>query len=401
VGAGQSHLELAGRRAAYRVLQRCRELHITELDVALALFDNQVLPCLTYGAEVWMPYMTCLMADPIKAMQAPMERVQLWFLKRFLGLRHSTPSWVVLAEASRAPVYLYALKQVCRLWNKLAGLNDHHLARRVFLDSIQLAKEGVQSWAERVLHVVHRVGACVHPADILQGIVPMPVAQTQFKLKDIHQAFDAGLECWWQLWQHSHRYTFRVYACEFKCRRHLDKETNYLFDSGVSQGQKRQLLLFRCFNVKLNKHVAKWEDSSANQRSQARAQCRCCSMGVVEDETHVLHDCPKYQALRGRYHIPMIPQPHKFLPCNAQRMAGYLKAALRLRDHPEGFASGSAAGAAEGSDAAVVHDSDRWWVAGGWVWFLLGVAALTFVGLAFYMTQSMGPRCLPGLSCNL
>jgi hypothetical protein len=397
LGAAQGHLESAGKRAAYRVLQRCRELHITELDIALTLFDNQVLPCLTYGAEVWMPYMKCLMADPIKAMEAPMERVQLWFLKRFLGLRGTTTSWVVLAEASRAPVYLYALKQVCRLWNKLACLNEHHLAYRVFLDSIQLAREGVQSWAERTLHVVHRVGACINPVHMLQGVCPTPPARTQFKLKEVHQAFDAGLECWWQVWLRSPRYTFRVYAHEFKCRRHMDRESNFMFDSSVSNVHKRQLLLFRCFNVKLNKHVAKWERGSSNQR----ARCRCCTMGEVEDEAHVLHDCPMYQALRGRYQIPMVAQPYRFLPCNAHMVAGFLKAALHLREHPEGIAPGSALEDAGDTVDGVVPDGDRRRLVGGWFWFLLGVAALTFVGLAFYMTQSMGPRCLPGLSCNL
>jgi hypothetical protein len=401
VGPGQGHLEQAGRRAALRVLQRCRELHITELDVALSLFDNQVLPCLTYGAEVWLPYMTCLMAEPIKAMQAPMERVQLWFLKRFLGLRNNTASWVVLAEASRAPVYLYALKQVCRLWNKLISLNEHHLAYRVFQHSIQTAKEGGQSWAGQTLQVVHRVGACASPALMLQGGIPGSPA-IQLDLKAVQQAFETGLECWWSLWKNSPRYSLRVYACEFKCRYHMNREANYLFASGVSRCHKRQLLLFRCFNVKLNKHVANWEHGSDDQRLRVRAQCKCCNMGEVEDEAHVLHECPMYQGLRGRYQIPMVPQPFRFLPGNVHMVAGFLKVALHMRDNPADPAAGLGneddGGSSGWLGVAVGH---RWWMAGGLIWFILGVAALTLVGLASYLTQSMGPRCLPGLSCNL
>jgi hypothetical protein len=55
---GVADLEWAGRRAAIATLGRCRELHISNLRLAMSLFNNQVVPCLTYTAEVWLPYIT-------------------------------------------------------------------------------------------------------------------------------------------------------------------------------------------------------------------------------------------------------------------------------------------------------------------------------------------------------
>jgi hypothetical protein len=334
VAAGAATLELAGKRAAVWVLQRCRELQITDLGLAMNLFNSQVLPCITYGAEVWLPYMECIMAEPLKGMQAPMERVQLWFLKRFLRLRGSTPSWVLLAECSRAPVYLYALKQVCRYWNKLVQQDEHHLAHNVFLGSVQAAQAGLESWAGRVLAALHRVGVCVDPRLILEGAVPLAPTQTTFQLAEVQSAFDDGLESWWQLWRHSTRYTLKVYATVFKCRRHLNWEDNYLRKVCMPYSSQRQLLLFRCFNAQLNKHTANWEAKAGRGQAPNRALCRCCSMEAVEDEIHVLHECPQYQSLRGRYHIPMVPQVHRFLPATAHRMGGFVKAALQSRAQP-------------------------------------------------------------------
>jgi exonuclease III len=334
VTAGIATLELAGKRAAAWVLQRCRELQITDLGLAMNLFNTQVLPCITYGAEVWLPYMQCITADPLKGLQEPMERVQLWFLKRFLRLRGSTPSWVLLAECSRAPVYLYALKQVCRYWNKLVQQDEDHLAHTVFLDSVQAAQAGVESWAGKVLGVLHRVGACVEPRLLFEGAMPLPPAQTTFKLSEVHSAFDDGLESWWQVWRHSSRYTLRVYATLFKCRGHLNWEDNYLRKACMPYSSERQLLLFRCFNARLNKHTSNWEVKAGRGHAPNRAMCVCCAMGEVEDETHVLHDCPRYQPLRIRYQVPMVPQVHRFLPATAHMMGGFVKAALQLRLQP-------------------------------------------------------------------
>jgi sorting nexin-29 len=55
--AGVAGLERAGQRAAMATLARCRQLHIDDVDTAVRLFNSQVLPCLLYGAEVWLPYM--------------------------------------------------------------------------------------------------------------------------------------------------------------------------------------------------------------------------------------------------------------------------------------------------------------------------------------------------------
>jgi hypothetical protein len=159
VMGGIAGLEKAGRRAAMATLSECRQLHISDLGLAMYLFNNQVLPCLTYAAEVWLPYLTAdrvtckMFTAPEEGIHQSLERVQLCFIKRFLGLRANTSHWVTLAESSRLPIYMFAYKRVCPYWNKLAGLGSRHLGRSVLEESDQLHTLAQPTWAGLVLQL--------------------------------------------------------------------------------------------------------------------------------------------------------------------------------------------------------------------------------------------------------
>ena len=118
---GLAGLQQAGRRAAMDTLARCRQLHISDVGTVMSMFNNQVLPCLLFRAEVWLPYLSPdrasarMLPDPVQGLRERLERVQPMFIKCLLHLCHSaasTPSWVVLAETSRQPGYLYTVKRV-------------------------------------------------------------------------------------------------------------------------------------------------------------------------------------------------------------------------------------------------------------------------------------------------
>jgi hypothetical protein len=93
ITGGIADLERAGRRAA--TLSRCKQLQISDLGLAMSLVKDQVLPCLTYAAEVWLLYLTAdrvtckMLTSPEEGLHQCLERVLLLlcFIKRFLGLR--------------------------------------------------------------------------------------------------------------------------------------------------------------------------------------------------------------------------------------------------------------------------------------------------------------------------
>ena len=148
------------------------------------------------------------------------------------------------------------------------------------------------------------------------------------------------------------------------------------------------LLRLRTFNLKLASHVSHW---------QGRDGCAACSWcGMAETETHLLHECPAYDALRTRYGIPTICTPSMFQLPQVVGVARYVRAVLKCR-------------AREGPRPPVSHP----WVQARWCctgWSLIrepagpGVLQLLLVGLLavlfFFVATHYGPWMPTGSNVN-
>jgi hypothetical protein len=116
-----------GRSAEMAMTRRCRELGIHDPALRLRLFDALVRPVMLYGIEMWGPH-------SLGQVDAPFEREHRSFLRRIIGVRHGTPSAVVLAELGRYPLTVLATLQVCKYWNRLLAMDDGRLVRLAFLE---------------------------------------------------------------------------------------------------------------------------------------------------------------------------------------------------------------------------------------------------------------------------
>jgi hypothetical protein len=356
---GVKALERAGRRAAMAALSRCRQLHIDDLDTAMRLFNNQVLPCLLYGAEVWLPFIMHehghgMLRNPIAAVKHGMEKVQLLFIKRALRSRQNTTSWVVLAEAGRLPVFMYGMRRVCRYWNKLATVDAQHLARAALLESV----EGHPTmWAPLVAGMVPQLGMTLHRPDIADldesedgdagdagdvgDVSPPPAAAVAdaapatvlvFDLDELQMACEHRLERQWQVWQQpdcvDSKPQLRQYALMFKHWEHVDSKEHYLFEASMPKQLQYLLLRLRTFNLTLAAHVHKW-----GGRGERAAGPACGMCGEAETEQHLLFDCPAYAHLRSRYAIHAHSQACLFTSDRACNTARYVRAVLRMREN--------------------------------------------------------------------
>jgi hypothetical protein len=421
---GIEDLEAAGRRAAMATLHRCRQLHIDDVGTALALFNNQVLPCLLYGAEVWLPYLRhtnkqcSMLSHPLEGIHERLEKVQLLFLKRFLHLRHSTSSWVVLAECGRLPVYMYGFRRVCSYWNKLAQADDQHLARLAFHESLTLPGSAAATcpWAQVVRGMQEDLAIQLHtvPAQSAEGVeaedVGVPtvpwLGDMVCRMAEVQQAASGRLELWWQQWATDTATPSQLhkYACWFKHRDHLGSKDHYLYDLKMPRQLQRQLLLLRTFNLKLGTHLHRFNP-------HASPVCRHC--GMVEDELHVLHTCSAYSVLRVIHGIPGMPSVDVFDTPGPIPVARYIRACLKLPEH-----AGSVSTDREGEESdfsledgsfverasrAQLHARKLWYmirlvVAGEWqrTTVFRYLFLVLFCGLVCWLITHMGLGCLPG-----
>ena len=91
-------------RAMYLLMKKATNLSLP-IDVVIDLFDNTVLPVLTYGCEVWEFHSLDLIG-----------KLQLKFYNNVLKLKASTPTLMVLGEVGNYPVELHIKLRKLLFW---------------------------------------------------------------------------------------------------------------------------------------------------------------------------------------------------------------------------------------------------------------------------------------------
>jgi hypothetical protein len=149
----------SGMRAAYMLLQQCRDKHVTDAVVQIDLFKSIVLPVAQYGHEVWAPSLLCV-AHPD---DNPADMLLRWFLRRVLGLRAGTPNDVLLVEAGQLPCHIGFKVSLAKYWNRLVSMADGRMAKDAFIESVRLmphctkANSARASWATQVASLLSPV----------------------------------------------------------------------------------------------------------------------------------------------------------------------------------------------------------------------------------------------------
>ena len=95
-----SILQVKGTRAMYSLLSHL-PLKLLSIKTLLRLFDSCIAPIITYGSELWGPYVN---HEYTKWNTNPIERLNMQFLKRILGVNRSTTNELVRAELGRFPI---------------------------------------------------------------------------------------------------------------------------------------------------------------------------------------------------------------------------------------------------------------------------------------------------------
>ena len=114
----------------------------------LKVFDQQIRPILEYASEIWCQ------PQPIEEL----ERTQLKFLKKSIGVSQSTPTPAVLGETGRFPLHLRQEDSLLKLWARLNLLPSTNILYKIYTDLLQLHNEGHDTWSGRVKAIFSKYG---------------------------------------------------------------------------------------------------------------------------------------------------------------------------------------------------------------------------------------------------
>jgi hypothetical protein len=115
VACAPGHLLASAQRALGAMHGRCRAAHITDFALRTRLYRALVEPILTYASEVWAPD---IIRSLPAALASPHQVLQNGFIRRLGGLRRSTHTLVLAAEAHLPLLPKLWLHGACTLWER-------------------------------------------------------------------------------------------------------------------------------------------------------------------------------------------------------------------------------------------------------------------------------------------
>jgi hypothetical protein len=283
-GSAASALAISGGKALHAMRRRCAELGLSSPDLQLELFDVLVRPVLSYGSEIWATHF-------LSGSSNPCERLHRSFLRGILGVRQCTPTEVVLAELGRFSLAAFWAKMVTRFWNRLICMADDRLLKQAFHLSLELATRTPASWP-----AAHRPWAA-QVADMFRALgkeVSLG-APTEFAAADIvatvqARELDALTASQKSKVQH-------YISCIRGGGVTIDNYQPTAYLAAVADRPRRACLAqLRTGSHWLRVETGRWQRLEREQRV-----CPHCAAGAVEDEMHMIFDCPKYDGVRQQF----------------------------------------------------------------------------------------------------
>lgn len=265
----RKHITEQARKAMHLLFMRANNLDLP-LDLQLKLFDNTVLPILTYGSEIWGYENTNII-----------ERIHTEFLRRISGCRKSTPKYILYAELGRYPIEITIKQRMINFWVKLLTGKISKLSYNIYL--FLLHSNYVNSkWILFIKSILNSTGR--------SDIWFRQPNQISFPLgKLIKQNLqDQFLQTWnSQLDNSSKGRNYSLFKTDISCESYITVLNGHMLYT---------MLKFRTSNHKLPIEVGRWNNIDISDR-----KCNLCQLNDTGDEFHYLLICPFFQNERKVY----------------------------------------------------------------------------------------------------
>ena len=318
-GLKGSHIAVtaAATKAMWCMMRQVREMEVISVLTRMRLFKSLVMPVMQYGCEIWC---TEFLKVPGRPLDNPVQRLQTTLLRQVGGvsIRNSVPVKLLMAEFGCRPVSWQWCKLVCRYWDRLVSQSTYPYLQDAFRADLEMAcNPGAghvrcSAWCSDVLCMLSWCDP--EYVDELRSVVSRR-EWNQLEPLDIEHIMEQWQQAWW-VWPDTvgdPRVTGgveQVYASWMSGD--VSQAANYVVnDCFVQSGHLRNLVQFRVGAHKLQVVVGRWAKLS---RQSGGRSCRWCAPSVgnaregpnlrngwIEDEKHVLLECPRYCNIRRRF----------------------------------------------------------------------------------------------------
>ena len=292
------HLAQSGHRAMYAMQGMCYSQGITDPSIRAHMWQQLVLPVVSYGSEVWGPRLPHSSDHDAYFANNPGEKVHMHFLRWYLGARVATHKQILLQAAGRLPLMQHWLQRTVTLWNKLTNVDpDSWLAHKAFRENVKLWREGCTScWAARTISHLHRLGMLDGAGGSLSGwALNIEPSEVEKKMDSMMPAFWAkyqGTPC--RSLSREDRVPGRTlyYYAQHYLGVNNNNNGRHIYHN-IPASQWRPIMQMVTGQLQLHGVTRHWHGA----RRSTTDECPCCPQ-QLEDDVHFLLECPGYKDIR-------------------------------------------------------------------------------------------------------
>ena len=257
------------RKAMYLLFMRANNLDLP-IDLQLKLFDNTVLPILTYSSEIY-GYSNIEI----------IERVQTEFLRKITRSRKSTPKYMLFAELGRHPIQIDVKVRMINYWSSILNGKQTKLAFQTYL--YMYKSNHNYKWLNHIQSILNDCGMNYIWLQQFRNVPKNIAKMVKSRLLDqLLQAWNADL----QLSAKGKNYA--LYKTNLNPESYLTK---------LHGAHLINMLKFRTCNHKFPAESGRW-----NNIEFAERKCELCTKNDIGDNYHYLLICPFFKNIR-KLHI--------------------------------------------------------------------------------------------------
>ncbi|MEW8546023.1 MAG: reverse transcriptase family protein [Candidatus Thiodiazotropha sp.] len=260
----------AANRALGLVIAKCKTFGGFDFGTFSKLYDSMVWSVINYGAAIWgnRPF-SCI------------NNIHLRAQRYYMGVGKYTPNAAVQGDMGWEPAVVRQWSSVLNQWIRSKSMNSNRLNYRIFEWCEQHASQRCKNWNFRVNTMLRESGVLLITNYRLIKNRVKEFVFDKFKSDWLH---DINRE--------NARYgngrnklrTYRQYKQEFQSETYLK--------CSMSRAHRSAYAKFRCGVAPIRIETGRYERLNYNDRT-----CFYC-IDKVENEEHVLLDCPQYASLR-------------------------------------------------------------------------------------------------------
>lgn len=295
LGESAKLLAISANRALMDMLSKCRYMNMLYYPTLLGMFDILVEPVGSYACQIWAIHYFG-MKNPNQILNNPFQKTQIIFLRMISGCNRSTCRWSLLREFGYYPIQMKWICHTARHWNKASiakNLNGHLL----MLDIALFQRGNKYCWVAKFLNCMHHLGLLCTSVNELTRWSVVEVASLTFDEEAVkHKCLDIYNSLWCPSPTHprnapSKGAAFSKYMSWFH---NSTTDLQPHLHNICPTAKHRCLIRLRlgCWQLRCRDHTI----------PRHCRTCMLCDTNCIDDEQHVVFECPRFHRLRLFYH---------------------------------------------------------------------------------------------------